>query len=340
MVVRRLYFLARLLTLATLLAAGLEATDSLATSLATAQEPVSVSAPGRRLAADAYFTIPPSAEYGETFQGPVDLPLSTPKDELLWRPPNFPDNRPHYAPASDTLLAKTKDVIFRHEVWSLEFGFKPVRMIAVDIPNADGQLETKLVWYLLYYVRYHGGDLVPTASKDQYGSEVFSLPAVSPGKPARRFIPGFVMNCTALGKSYQSSFIPHALQPIAEKERVGKPVYDSIAIQKVPVPLTTNRESFPVWGVATWMDIDPRTDFFSIEVRGLTNAQRVENVDGQLEFKQKTLVLNFSRPGDTINEIEDRIRYGVPATADEEHQKEILRKYGLQERLDHYWIYR
>jgi len=36
----------------------------------------------------------------------------------------------------------------------------------------------------------------------------------------------------------------------------------------------------------------------------------------------------------------DKIRYGVPAYSDPTHQKLILSKYGLQERLDHYWIYR
>ncbi len=68
--------------------------------------------------------------------------------------------------------------------------------------------------------------------------------------------------------------------------------------------------------MATWTDIDPRTDFFSVEIRGLTNAQQTTNVDGKLEIKQKTLVLNFSRPGDTINELADIIRYGVPALTD------------------------
>lgn len=308
---------------------------------ATAQDsrPVS-SSPGRQLAADAYYVIAPELEFGETFEGPVDLPLVTPASDLAWAPPTFPDNRPFYAPASDTLLAMTKSVIFRHPVWGMEFGFKPVRMIAVDIPNADGQVETKLVWYLLYYVRYRGGDLTPNVSKDTFGNDVFSLPQVAQGQSARRFIPGFELNCQALGKTYQSQFIPEAIPLIAEKERVGKPVYDSIAIQKVPVPLTTSRESHPVWGVATWTDVDPRTDFFSIAVRGLTNAQKVSSTAEQLTFQQKTLVLNFSRPGDTINELADRIRYGVPATTDQAQQKVILDKYGLQERLDHYWIYR
>ncbi|MGN6135933.1 MAG: hypothetical protein ACTHOU_15700 [Aureliella sp.] len=338
MVVRWLHRQARLLTLSAVVVPGLTAIP--APAVAQDSVPVSSSAPGRRLAADAYYVIPPGAEYGDTFEGPVDLPLMTPESELEWGPPKFPENRPNYAPASETLLAKTKNVIFRRKVWSLEFGFKPVRMIEVEMPDADGKMETKLVWYLLYYVRYLGGDLTPSAAKDSFGNEVFGMPTPTDSPKAPTFIPGFVMNCTALGERYQSRFLPHALAPIAEKERVGRPVYDSIAIQKVPVPLTTRRESHPVWGVATWTDVDPRTDFFSIEIRGLTNAQRIENADGKLNFKQKTLVLNFSRPGDTFNEIEDQIRYGVPAVADEQQQKDILRKYGIQERLDHYWVYR
>ena len=336
MVVRWLHHQARLLTFTVAALAVAVVVEP----IARAQESVPVSAPGRRLAADAYHVIPPALELGETVEGPVDLQLVTPESELEWAPPKFPNNRPHYAPASDTLLAMTKSVVFHREVWAMEFGFKPVRMIEVEIPNADGQLETKLIWYLLYYVRYRGGDLTPTVSKDTFGNDVYGVPLPGAGKQARRFIPGFVLHSTALGKRYNSTFIPEALPLITEKERVGKPVYDSIAIQKVPVPLTTSRESHPVWGLATWTDIDPRTDFFAVEVRGLTNAQQTENVDGQLAFRHKTLVLNFSRPGDTINEIEDRIRYGVPATADEVQQRAILSKYGLQERLDHYWVYR
>ncbi len=127
---------------------------------------------------------------------------------------------------------------------------------------------------------------------------------------------------------------------IVEKERVGKPVYDSVAIQKVPVKQSTSKVSDEVWGVATWTDIDPRTDFFTVEVRGLTNAQRSENIDGKFISKQKTLVLYFSRPGDTVNELADIIRYGVPAYADEAQQKMIFSKYGVKERLDYEWIYR
>lgn len=288
---------------------------------------------GRRLAADAINVIPPGGEYGDTFEGPIDLPFLTSADKLA--------GTPNYAAHSETLLGMSKNVVFRHEIWSFEFSFKPVRMISIDMRNDRGEVGPKIVWYLLYRVRYLGGDLQPTPSKDSAGNEVYVQPVPSAGRETRRFMPSFVLNATALEKRFQSRFIPEALGPIAEKERVGKPVYDSIAIQKVPVPLWTslNPEN-EVWGVATWTDIDPRTDFFAVEIRGLTNAQKSQMVNGELVSKQKTLVLNFSRPGDTVNELLDRIRYGVPPSADPEQQKAILRKLGLTERLDHYWIYR
>lgn len=288
-------------------------------------------ASGRRLAADAINIIPPGGELGDTYVGPVDLPLVSNAAELNWTP--------NTAPSSETLANMVKGQIFRNQIWSMEFGFKPVRMIGVDLPDGQGQVKTKVVWYLLYYVRYLGGDLASQPQKDEFGNEVYQ-PSPTAGLTARRFIPGFTLHSTALGKRYESKFIPQAIPLITEKERVGKPVYDAVAIQKVPVQQSTALVSNEVWGVATWTDVDPRTDFFTIEVRGLTNAQRSENVDGKFISKQKTLVLYFSRPGDTINELADIIRYGVPAYADAEQQKLIFSKYGVQERLDYQWIYR
>jgi hypothetical protein len=46
-----------------------------------------------------------------------------------------------------------KDVRLEHDVWSLEFTFKPVRFVTVDVPSTSGQIERKLVWYLIYHVR-------------------------------------------------------------------------------------------------------------------------------------------------------------------------------------------
>ena len=268
----------------------------------------------QKLAPDALVIIESAAEQGETAMGPVDLPLVAKYPDLAWKP--------NYAPVSDTLLGKSKGVILRNEIHCLEFAFKPVRMI---------QVNDKLVWYLLYRVRNVGGNLKPDESK---GTEV----AVS--REWVRFFPTFVLNSLSTKREYMDVINPAAKAMIVAKERVGQPVYDSIEIQQQKIPVSTEADNHEVWGVATWQDIDPRTIFFAVRVRGLTDAQKIESDGNEWKFRQKQLVLHFSRPGDTVNELEDKIRYGVPAIDDEARQKYVLDQYGLKERLDHLWIYR
>ncbi len=113
----------------------------------------------------------------------------------------------------------------------------------------------------------------------------------------------------------------------------------------MPIPLSTPDDPQEVWGLATWEDIDPRIDFFSIFVNGLTNAykpvdlpdvyQAGEKPGTGREILSKTLRLNFWRPGDTIDEYEDHIYYGVPYSPDAARQYEILTAFGLRQRLDY-----
>ena len=85
-----------------------------------------------------------------------------------------------------------------------------------------------------------------------------------------------------------------------------------------------------VWGVAVWQDIDPRLDYITIYVTGLSNAFKVfEMPDGKKKFKHKTLQLNFWRPGDIHDEGKDKIRYGIPMTRDPRLQKEVCQFYDL-----------
>jgi len=157
-----------------------------------------------------------------------------------------------------------------------------------------------------------------------------------------RFLPLFRLQVRNLQTEYLDQIIPGAKAAIAAKERVGRPLYDSVEVQTMPIKLWRDTDTIDnsVWGVATWTHVDPRTDFFSVQVAGLTNAQRLKQEGSSIKYLQKNLVLNFSRPGDTVNELEDRIRYGVPALSDPERQHYVLEQFGLEERLDHLWIYR
>jgi len=280
------------------------------------------SSEGQKLAPDALEIIESAPEQGDTALGPIDLPLVAKYPDLAWKP--------NYAPVTDSLLVKSKDVIFRTDVYCLEFAFKPVRMI---------QVNDKLVWYLLYRVRNVGGDLRPEPSKDSYGNEIFSeSKAVS--TEWVRFFPTFVLNSLSAKREYMDRINPAAKAMIAAKERVGQPIYDSIEIQQQKIPLSSEADNHEVWGVATWQDVDPRTKFFSVRVQGLTNAQKLQARGSEIDYLQKVLVLHFSRPGDTVDELEDTIRFGVPAIDEPARQKYVLDQYGLQERLDHLWIYR
>ena len=49
-----------------------------------------------------------------------------------------------------------KDVPFRHEVWMLEFKYKPMRMIWADIPGPDARMQRKQIWYMVYQVTNPG----------------------------------------------------------------------------------------------------------------------------------------------------------------------------------------
>lgn len=284
---------------------------------------------GRQLAPDALEVIAPAAEWGDTFQGPVDLPLVVKNPDLAWDP--------NFSPVSDTLIEKAKKIIFRGDVYCLEFAFKPVRMIEIDVPSVEG-VQPKTIWYLLYRVRYLGADLKPVPEPDAFNNEVYAAPQ-SVSAEWVRFMPTFHLDTLGMNKVYLDRVLPAAKRAIAAKERVGAKIYDSLEIQKLKIQRSTEVENHEFWGVATWVDVDPRTDFFAVRVKGLTNAQRLKLEGDQIKYLQKTLVLHFSRPGDTMAEVEDQIRFGIPALRDSDRQKYLLQQYGQEERLDHVWVY-
>lgn len=54
--------------------------------------------------------------------------------------------------AFDPKFDWARDEPFRHDIWTLEFKFKPVRMIWVDVPQPSGNMQKQLIWYMVYSV--------------------------------------------------------------------------------------------------------------------------------------------------------------------------------------------
>jgi hypothetical protein len=229
------------------------------------------------------------------------------------------DWKPKLAPDTQTLGEMATQTVFRREIWCLEFTFKPVRMIWVDVPQRSGKMQRKLIWYMVYHVKNTGKHLKPERQKDGTYTMTSSDREV-------RFFPQFVLEAPEYQKAYLDRIIPLAIPAIQRKEDPNRKLLNSVEVGSKLIPLSNDLIDRSVWGVATWEDIDPRIDYFSVFVQGLSNAYGW--VDPPKAFKsgdppgtgrvltQKTLMLNFWRPGDEYVEDQRIIRYGMPGKVD------------------------
>ena len=233
--------------------------------------------------------------------------------------------------AVDQSFDWAKKIPFRHDVWVLEFKFKPMRMVWVDVPQAGGRMQRKLIWYMVYSVTNPGKIMHPVEDKS-LGYELYDKRQVWEVKMVDRpirFVPEllleghqFMKDDEGFTKVYPDRVIPVADAVIRMREDRNRPFLTSVEISREIAVGET------VWGVATWEDVDPRVVKFSVYVSGLTNAYRWKDEVGG--YKQgdsigtgrklfrKTLKLNFWRPSDEYFEHEEEIRYGVPGGVDYE----------------------
>lgn len=258
------------------------------------------------------------------------------------------DWEPKLSSKTRTLFSRAEEARYRRDVWCLEFSFKPLRMIWVDLPKAGGGTEKTLVWYLVYQVRNTGQTLKPT-DPSVLQENFDTAPAPVRSEQGRQFIPHFVLEGHELNiggqrlyRAYLDRVIPAALEPIRRREVPGRDLHTSVSIVKQPIPAAGERDAEGVWGVAMWQGVDPDLDFFSVYVRGLSNAYQWADTPDAYQlgdapgkgrnFVRKTLHLCFWRPGDRFLEHESEVHFGAPLG------KESL--YGVDEGVAHRWIYR
>jgi hypothetical protein len=283
--------------------------------------------------------IAPAPHPEETFSGPLTLQsLIDAHPEIQWSAPDFAEGRPNFDPRTRTLVEMARQVTLRREIYCLEFSFKPLRMIYLDIPQPNGRMARKLIWYMVYRVRYRGGDLRPAT--ELVGSAPLYKRVEAVNYESRRAFPMLVLEDFVRDKRYLDRVLPTAKERIAVREQITAPLYDSIEMPSVPIPMSADDDAPGVWGVATWEDLDPTIRFLSVYVSGLTNAFEQDGEGDDAPYKKKALRLNFYRPGDAINPLEDRIRFGVPAYQNPTEQEYVLKQYGIETRLDYEWVFR
>lgn len=292
-----------------------------------------------RFAPGVVRVVPPAAEPVETFTGPFVLQsLLDDHPEIQWKGENFPDGRPNFDPKTVTLDDLASRVILRREVHSLEFSFKPLRTIQATIPGPNGQMQNKVVWYMVYRVRYVGDDLRPGA--DIVGDKQVYQRIEKINYQSRRAMLSLVLADKISGKEYLDRLLPSVTQQIQRREQITVPLYDTMQLSQVAIPRSSDADAAGVWGVATWEDVDPSIDFLSIYIEGLTNAFQPDGEGEGAKRLRKQLQLNWHRPGDTANLTADKVRFGIPAFRDADQQQYVLKQYGMEERLDYRWTFR
>ena len=244
-----------------------------------------------------------------------------------------PDWNPNFDPKTETLLEKAKRVSFQREIWTLEFGFKPLRVI-----NVGG----RPVWYLVYYVKNNGDIRVPV-------KKVSTIDIESKDKPIR-CVPSFVLQAHDRKRASRDTLRPDVVSRIAAKERVTRgALHDSASITRMPIPVSTPTADRRVWGVATWDNVDARADFISVFVHGLTNAYSWEPPEGgyransgeQDVVRSKALQLNFWRGGDGEDLHDNEMLFGIPLYPnDPKRQANVLKTYQIDKPERHRWVYR
>lgn len=285
----------------------------------------------RQLAPGVETTIPLAREEAETNAEHDVIELVPGHPGLQWTPQEYPTTK--------TLYHISQGVLFRRGIWEFQFTFKPLRLIYVDIPQLDGKMKKELIWYMVYRVTNPGQHMTPIEgeplkfSGGQYTikrTDVHTEMMASIG--AHRFIPTFLLQTHETDKllmndssiQYYDEVIPAARRAIYERERPAcnfAEFYDTVQIGNDPIPVSTERQQISRYGVVTWRGIDPRVDYLTIQIMGLTNAYIWVDPEGAFkpgdppgtgrQFAYKTLQLNFYRPGDEFDAREEEIKLGV-----------------------------
>ena len=258
----------------------------------------------RQLAPGALTIVPSDRSADDPIQrGPL-VEVTRGQQSLRWTPKR--------AAVNSTFVERASQLEYPRDIWCLEFGFKPPRRLDVDIPEAGLRMRRETIWYLVYRVKNLGGRRV-VQGMDAEGKPDPARRSVETFQKPIRFLPHFVLESReglnaveglTSYRGYLDRVVPSAMAAIRGREDPARPLLDSAAISATPLQPGEER-----WGVAIWEAVDPRIDYFSIYVRGLTNAIRwrprpgaeidPDDPPGQhIEQTLESLRLDFWLPGD------------------------------------------
>lgn len=282
---------------------------------------------GARTLADGVLTVvAPNIDVNEGVVYPREFAGLTPKNYT-----------PNHIPNAATLSGRSTGVTRYRDTWQLEFAFKELRYLEVKLPLPDGNSQSAGVWYMVYRVRnldQHLSFPADAANGEIKPNTTTRLADLDPSILPGRFFPafqleGWVEDLTGdyVLRGYRDRVLPAAVPQIAAAEKMTGRLRDNVEMARED--LSASDASQEYWGVATWLDVDPRINFASVTVQGLSNAFRSDSFDESAKHEVKTLQINFWRPGDSNLET-SRFRLGIAfEDEDPERQQQLVQKYRL-----------
>jgi hypothetical protein len=169
-------------------------------------------------------------------------------------------------------------------IWVLDFAFKPIRIRSVEIPGKG----RRQIHYLYYKVVNRTG-------------------------APQKFAPQFVM-VNEKQERFEGEVIPEVIPIIQLREDRSIPVLGEVDVIGMIPPSAKPTVDDAVFGVACWDRWDPKSDRFSIYVRGLSDGyvEVPSQSGGKPAAKYKTLRIDFVRHGDERNLNEKEIQLADP----------------------------
>jgi hypothetical protein len=211
------------------------------------------------------------------------------------------------------VLATGEERNRQRDLWVLEVHFKPMRMIFVDItdPKTNEQRREQ-IWYLAYKMVNR-----PIAGQ-QDDTDTRPVNELDPVPQRPKVIPEFTLIAYDNPQSeipsqvYMDEVLPEAVTAINRIEArrpSDPPLKDTVSsIRDLPDPANKDDENAEwIYGVATWRNVDPDTDFFKVIVSGISNGyEKRPGPDGEDLLWRKVLIQRFDRRGDRFdpNQIE------------------------------------
>ncbi len=278
---------------------------------------------GRRLAAGVLHVVPSALNARDTFSLPTSMP------ELVTKP-----YEPKLRSTKETLHGLAQRVVFFRDVWEYEFAFTGLRQANIAVGGGTPQN----VWYMVYRVRNLGKSLsFEEVKKNPEFDHLTKDLRKDQSTVERNFLPRLTLEGWTFDdldrryskEAYSDEVNPAIAMEIQQREDPRVPLLDPVQLSTAPIQPITDGPNSGVWGVAIWTGVNPKIDFVSVFVEGFTNAYRIERNGDEITLKRKNIQLNFWRPGDAVDEVADRIDFGIPLVEDAKQQVLITRRYDL-----------